>query len=69
LHLTARSSRSSEDLITTEESMKNWPVGRNGGARVVERTVQTRARRRGDAHRSGKVDELKSQRRFTTQRS
>lgn len=62
LHLTARSSRKADELITTEESMEELAaLASTAGARVAERVVQSRPR--ADAATligSGKVTELKT---------
>ncbi|HEV8146110.1 MAG TPA: GTPase HflX [Bryobacteraceae bacterium] len=62
LHLTARSSRKAEELITTEESMEELAaLASTAGARVAERVMQSRPR--ADSATligSGKVTELKT---------
>ena len=45
LHLTARSSRKADELITTEESMEELAaLASTAGARVAERVMQSRPR-------------------------
>ena len=62
LHLTARSSRKADELITTEESMEELAaLASTAGARVAERVMQSRPR--ADSATligSGKVTELKT---------